>query len=59
MFVLRSARAAHPDIALSDGAVLTLGRGPLTRIKDRRVSRRHLALALDQKVLLQQLELFP
>ena len=45
-YCLRSSEC--PDIVLTPGDTLTLGRGPLTRISDTRVSRHHATVILLQ-----------
>ena len=45
-YCLRSSEC--PDIVLTHGDTLTLGRGPLTKISDTRVSRHHTTVILLQ-----------
>jgi len=50
-FGLRCLEGRHPDLALAFGERVLVGRGPATRVKDKRLSRHHLALtAQDHKV---------
>jgi len=41
---LRSVEGLHPDIVLKDGVALELGRGPVTKIKEARCSRKQVSL---------------
>ena len=43
---LISADRSHSPIELMDGKPLLIGRGPLTRIMDRKVSRNHVSVSL-------------
>ena len=47
LYCLRSPEC--PDIVLTPGDSLNLGRGPLTRISDTRVSRHHVSVILHHK----------